>query len=258
MAFPGGSTFKQALARSSLILFVGGMLLFLCEESWAQPVNCASAIGNATVVIPDTVAVTGGGFFHPDSVAVFTSEGTCVGKAPWPDSTVVTIALAGNGPLEEGGLRNEDPFHFRLYDVQRGQHRRASGTFVSCDRFPMGLQPLCRDDGLYKNDAIYKLEAVRLGPPSSDSLDVDELLLSAPYPNPTRGLTKIPFATPERQNVRLRLYDTLGRVVRRIGEGRVEGRQLMNADLSNLASGVYFLRLKSEGETRTRRITVVR
>jgi hypothetical protein len=67
----------------------------------------------------------------------------------------------------------------------------------------------------------------------------------------------IQFATPEQQNASLKLYDTLGRVVKTLGQGEVEGRQMTQADLSMLSSGVYFLRLRSEGETRTRRITVV-
>ncbi len=87
---------------------------------------------------------------------------------------------------------------------------------------------------------------------------VQALRLAAPSPNPVRDAVRIRFATPERQTVKLKLYDMLGRVVWTFGGGRVKGRHEVQADLSGLASGAYFLRLRSEGDTRTRRITVVR
>ena len=248
-------------SRTGLTASLAWVLLLLsCTESRGQSAACATSVNNATVVIPPTTAVKGTGFSspNPDSIAVFTSDGTCIGKAPWPRSNAKSVALAGSGTLEATGLEDGESFHFRLYGAGGEEYRGGSGTFVKCERFPSGLKPLCRDDGSYKSDAVYRLRSVRLGATSAGDIpSVEELTLSAPYPNPTRGPTAIQFATPKQQDASLKLYDTLGRVVKTLGQGEVKGRQVTQADLSRLSSGVYFLRLRSEGETRTRRITVV-
>jgi hypothetical protein len=58
------------------------------------------------------------------------------------------------------------------------------------------------------------------------------------------------------------MYDVLGRRVRTLYAGEVEGRREEVIDLSGLSSGVYFLRLTAEGESglhaRAERLTVVR
>jgi len=63
---------------------------------------------------------------------------------------------------------------------------------------------------------------------------------------------------PGQQKVTLELYDVLGRRVRTLIDGEQEGRQSMQVDVSTLPSGVYFLRLKAEGQTKTQRLTVVK
>lgn len=218
-----------------------------------------SRVENATVVLPDSVTVKGAAFFETDSVAVFTAEGACVGGGDWPDSDGVAIAVAGTGPFGDRGLEDNETFHFRLYDARGRKRRGGSGTFVKCERLGRGLWVFCRDDGRYENDAIYVLQTIRVGPSSpGEDGEVQHLTLSAPYPNPTRGRVEVPFATPDRQRVSLKLYDALGRAVRTLGQGQVEGWQVIQPDLSGLASGTYFLRLRSRSKTITQRITVVR
>ena len=237
----------------------GVLLLLSCAPCWGQSTSCVSTVDNATVVIPDSVRVEGAAFFDADSVAVVTPEGACVGGGPWPESSGGAVSVAGTGPFGNSGLDEKEPFRFRVYNARGEQRGGGTGTFVDCERLGSGVQVFCRDDGRYEDDAIYVLRTIRVGPALSDEgREVRALRLSAPYPNPTRGHLTVPFATPERQRVRLRLYDTLGRVVRTLGQGRLEGRQVMQADLSGLASGTYFLRLRSKGETKTKRVTVVR
>jgi hypothetical protein len=57
--------------------------------------------------------------------------------------------------------------------------------------------------------------------------------------------------------VTVRLYDVLGRQVRTVVQGEQSGRHERRVDLSDLSSGVYFLRLKAGGQTRTQKLTVV-
>jgi len=256
------SRLRRALKKGALTaVLVAGMLLLSCIQGWAQPTSCTTAIDNATVIIPDTVVVEGEAspFFRPDSVAVLSPDDACVGAESWRSSQRMAMAVAGRGPFEEDGLSDGSSFRFRLYGARGAQHRDGTATFVACTRVGEALRASCRDEGRYEDDAIYVLRTMPLGPPSpNEAPRVQTLQLSAPAPNPVRDAVRIRFATPERQPITLRLYDMLGRVVWAFGGGRVKGRHEVHADLSGLASGAYFLRLRSEGSTKTRRITVVR
>lgn len=87
---------------------------------------------------------------------------------------------------------------------------------------------------------------------------VSELELRDAFPNPARGQATVRFAVPKRQDVTLQLYDVLGREVRTLVSKPVDGRHERQVDLSGLASGTYFLRLRAEGKTKTQKLIVVR
>jgi hypothetical protein len=54
------------------------------------------------------------------------------------------------------------------------------------------------------------------------------------------------------------MYDVLGRTVRTVPQGTAEGRQELQIDLSGLASGAYFLRLKASQQAQTQKLTIIR
>jgi fibronectin type 3 domain-containing protein len=86
----------------------------------------------------------------------------------------------------------------------------------------------------------------------------DEVRLTA-YPNPVRTNGTVAYALPEETDVTLRVYDVLGRQVATLAAGTKEaGRHTVPLNTDQLSSGVYFGRLKAGGQTRTRKITVVR
>ena len=88
--------------------------------------------------------------------------------------------------------------------------------------------------------------------------------LDGVYPNPFSREATVAFDLPEAADVRLELYDTLGRRVAVAAEERMDagsGRRLQ-VDARGLASGVYLYRLRammaSDTVVRSGRITVVR
>jgi len=92
----------------------------------------------------------------------------------------------------------------------------------------------------------------------------DELELLPNYPNPFRGRTTLEYALPERAEVRLAIYDVLGRRVRVLEHGqqragvhrlRWDGR---NGAGQPVASGLYLVRLKAQGQQHVQKITLVR
>jgi hypothetical protein len=95
---------------------------------------------------------------------------------------------------------------------------------------------------------------VRFGNPNG-------LELLGSFPNPARSRATVRFAIPEQMsadNVRLELYDLLGRQVKTIPAAEASGRVEQTLDVSNLPSGTYLLRLSAGGQTQTQQVTIVR
>lgn len=121
----------------------------------------------------------------------------------------------------------------------------------------------------YSDKVTYRLKQVDLDGSSSFSEPItvergaiDEVELRGTAPNPVRSRATVQFAVPEdRQttDVRMQVYDVLGREVKSIDVMAGPGRHEQQLDASELSSGVYFLRLSAEdGAADTQRFTVVR
>jgi CSLREA domain-containing protein len=94
---------------------------------------------------------------------------------------------------------------------------------------------------------------------------VDQLQLEKTYPNPARSQVTVQYAVPQQQSdgkagedVEIRVYDTLGREVRKAQASSEPGRHHLSVNVSSLSSGVYFLRLRAGSQTRTQKITITR
>jgi hypothetical protein len=80
---------------------------------------------------------------------------------------------------------------------------------------------------------------------------------SAVYPNPIRGAASLEFEVLQRSDVRLVVYDVLGREVAVLADGvRAAGEHREAFDAASLAPGVYLARLTVDGQHWTRRLTV--
>jgi len=86
------------------------------------------------------------------------------------------------------------------------------------------------------------------------------LVLEGNYPNPFRQTTTLPFVLPRPAEVRLAVYDLLGRRIATLYDDilPVETLQTVRLDTEGLASGLYFLRFTGPDVTQTRRLVVVR
>jgi len=75
--------------------------------------------------------------------------------------------------------------------------------------------------------------------------------------NPSKGM--ISFATSVSGRVTLKAYDATGRLVETlVNTVQPAGVKTFNWDTSNIANGVYFLRLDAQGETATRKMILVK
>ncbi len=84
--------------------------------------------------------------------------------------------------------------------------------------------------------------------------------LMAPYPNPVSTSATIPFSLDESGPVTITVYDVLGRRVARILENdrRPAGAGEVRLNASNLATGVYFVKLEANQMSVSRKIAIVR
>jgi murein DD-endopeptidase MepM/ murein hydrolase activator NlpD len=78
------------------------------------------------------------------------------------------------------------------------------------------------------------------------------------YPNPVRTHATVQYSVPSLTDIKISLYDALGRRVRTVAQGKKEGRQKRKVDVSELSSGMYFLRLKAGKQVQHERLTVVK
>lgn len=93
---------------------------------------------------------------------------------------------------------------------------------------------------------------VELGAPS-------ETRLHAPFPNPVRGRATLRFELAEAADIRIAVYDVLGRRVRTVARGRVDtGRHQRRLQVGDLPAGTYFVQMQVGNAAESRRMTVVR
>ncbi|MEX2600824.1 MAG: MXAN_6640 family putative metalloprotease [Balneolaceae bacterium] len=92
-----------------------------------------------------------------------------------------------------------------------------------------------------------------------EQVSPEELTLSQNYPNPFYPTTRIRFGVERPGQVRLEIYDLMGRRVQTLENSHVEaGFHEVRFDGRGLASGVYFYQIVSGGESRARKMLLVR
>jgi hypothetical protein len=79
------------------------------------------------------------------------------------------------------------------------------------------------------------------------------------YPNPFNPSTVISYQLAVAGEVRLAVYDVLGREVAvLVDEPKAAGNYELTFEAGNLASGVYLYRLEAGGAVQTRRFTLIK
>jgi len=98
--------------------------------------------------------------------------------------------------------------------------------------------------------------------PVRTRIDLDGQYELETYPNPVRSRATVELAVRESQDVRVGVYDVLGRRVATLFDGSVPAQQTeqiqLNVGRAGLASGQYFLQVRGETFSETQRVTVVR
>ncbi|HEY3249916.1 MAG TPA: T9SS type A sorting domain-containing protein [Ignavibacteria bacterium] len=87
----------------------------------------------------------------------------------------------------------------------------------------------------------------------------DGYVLSQNYPNPFNPTTNIKFSLPKAGNVKLVVFDILGReVTTLVNEFKTAGNYLVDFNALNLASGVYFYKITANDFTETKKMLLIK
>jgi hypothetical protein len=94
---------------------------------------------------------------------------------------------------------------------------------------------------------------------SVPSVSAGSYYLSQNYPNPFNPTTTISFTLPEAGQVRLIVYDILGKEVARLADGNLTAATYSFAfDASRLSSGEYYYRLETGNFSCVRKLTLIK
>ena len=100
---------------------------------------------------------------------------------------------------------------------------------------------------------------IPVGRETADDLDINNLVLEAPFPNPVRTNAEIEFFLPASSDVHLAVYDVLGRHIDTLTQDMLKaGRHRIQWKPDIYANGTYFIRLQVAEKILTRPITVTR
>ncbi len=101
--------------------------------------------------------------------------------------------------------------------------------------------------------------AVEIVSAEDDVLVAREFELEQNYPNPFNPSTEIQFHIPERDHVRLTVFDVLGReVTMLVNTELAAGSHTVSFDADGLTSGIYLYRLETPGQQITRKMMLVK
>jgi len=93
----------------------------------------------------------------------------------------------------------------------------------------------------------------------NEDLIVKSYSLSQNYPNPFNPSTTIQYSVPSRSNVLLTVYDILGNAIETlVNEEKSRGTYLVNFDVSDQVSGIYFYRLQAGTFVETKKMLLLK
>ena len=205
---------------------------------------------DATYIFPHDLWVDGVPVEDGDLVTLSTPDGLCVGSAVWRKGQGIGLTAWGDDVLSEAvdGAAEGEPLVLRIYDASADSSR---AVHVRYDRGGV----------TYATGSINIAEALTAAAPA----DLGGPFVFEPArPNPFPGRTLLRLTVAEAQQVRVSVYDALGRHVRTLVDGERpagphavvwDGRDAAGAAA---ASGMYVYRLHTGTYTTSRTMLLLR
>lgn len=182
-----------------------------------------------------------------ERITVSTSDGTIVGAGSVIAGRAV-ITIEGDDPYtveEREGAEEGD----RLF-IKQGVAGQSQKPDIASFRNPVTGADVSIDSWTFRSDGIWNA-----------TLDesVLEFDLSQNYPNPFNPTTTIRYDIPERTDLRIEVFNSLGQKVRTLVDGLIEaGSHDVMFDASNLGSGLYVYRMHAAGQSFSRTMMLLK
>ncbi len=149
--------------------------------------------------------------------------------------------------------------NFHLYNVRNPEEP----FLIDAITLPDNPTAILMEDGLIyvvENSGIEILQYTGGDAVQESKVNVpNTLTLRSIYPNPFNAQVNITFEVPNETEVSLELFDLNGRLVTTLVEDRLNaGSYTTHWDGAEMTSGIYLVRLKSDVQTITRKIVLVR
>lgn len=134
---------------------------------------------------------------------------------------------------------------FVYYYFEKEDKDKARGISKELDeQFPLS-EGAVETHKILGDEEYFTIEPIRKSNQSLTNNSKPKYSLSN-YPNPFNPTTTITFNLPEKDNVKLAVYDILGREVIKLADGAYEaGEHSFQFDASNLPSGVYLYKIET-------------
>lgn len=226
---------------ASVVAGAMSALFSLSVPSAAQSpfASCAHATGRDATVLVSSAEVGGQPLAPGDVVAAFGPQGRCVGTATWRSGPAVLTVWGDDAATpEQEGLVPGDSIEFRIWNAAEGVVYAGEAVLVEYD-------PAFTGGSRYERDAVFVLTSLRASASTTATEDAAAYPsgLFPPLPNPARSTVRIPYALAVPAEVRLEVYDALGRRVSSLHFGHdAAGRYERPLDTSGFAPGAYVLR----------------
>ncbi len=170
------------------------------------------------------------------NISGYSADATSADDAQLWDALTMNVAI-GADAAERAAVIGSGP-----YDIAAGASATARFAYVAGST----------EQELFDNVPMLEV-AVEASTPEGT------YVLESAYPNPLASRATIGFELPTAQDVRVTVYDVLGREVAVLVDGvRQAGPQSVELDASSLPSGMYIYRLSAGSTQLTQTFTVVR
>ena len=163
---------------------------------------------------------------------------------------VDTLPPVNYGELTETNILSEDgnslngTFAIKVYDLNNGNHLADINGTIKANRID------------FEHPFALFGTSTNI---SSEKLTAANYKLSQNYPNPFNPTTTINYTIPKAEHVTIKVYDTLGKLVKTLVDKEQPGGTYHSQfNGSNLSSGVYFYQIEADNFVQAKKMIVLK
>jgi len=163
-----------------------------------------------------------------------------------------TISFWGK-EMQEINMYYDIPFaYYSVYYLKGVGVKEAEGKNHGFPEVKSYLKAALLENKVYGDSTLVSVKKIDMNPPSISSLYQN-------YPNPFNPSTIINYSLPKQSNVRIIVYDMLGREISTlINEEKSAGNYSITFDGNSLTSGIYFYQIKANEFVQTKKMLLLK